>query len=406
MGKRRDAGGAPALPGKRNAMTIQSLTIQGYRTLKDVTWTPGRLNVLIGPNGSGKSNLLKALRLLKSCAEGRMQATLIDEGGGKAVSWDESGERICFSMNYSSPEDVPFGIPDNYHFFYKIGFFGHAQPGIFNEHLDVIVNNKQIFVINRKLLSYGEVLLHDGATLRINTTQHTESLLSQNGPGSSSYQDSAAAGFNWHLYFAFDTRQGAEVRKPAVSRLEKTVDDDGANLTPVLHTLYNTDRDFKRALNAAMSAAFGPDYDELVFPPAADQMVQLRIRWHSLRTEQSMANLSDGTIRFLALATILLNPDPPPLIAIDEPELGLHPRMFSILADLAAEASKKTQVVFATHSPQFLDAVGRHHPTTTVTGWEDGATTLSVLDPEELATWLQTYTLGELFTSGDLEAMK
>src|SRR5690348_10493130 len=126
-----------------------------------------------------------------------------------------------------------------------------------------------------------------------------------------------------------------------------------------------------------MRAAFGTDYEELVFPPAADQRVQLRLRWRSLKTEQSAANLSDGTLRFLLLVAILANPEPGDLIAIDEPETGLHPSMLPIIAELAAEASERTQVILTTHSPQFLDAFTGEPPTTTVAEWVDGETKLS-----------------------------
>ncbi len=154
-----------------------------------------------------------------------------------------------------------------------------------------------------------------------------------------------------------------------------------------------------------MRAAFGDDFDRLVFPPAADQLVQLRIRWKSLKREQSMLDLSDGTIRFLFLMTVLCNPEPPSLIAIDEPETGLHPSMFPIIAEYAAEASTRTQVVFSTHSPQFLDAFSDFNPTTTVTTWQDGETKIKNLDGEALKEWLKHYSLGTLFLSGDLEAM-
>jgi predicted ATPase len=85
-----------------------------------------------------------------------------------------------------------------------------------------------------------------------------------------------------------------------------------------------------------MAAAFGDEFEELVFPPAADQRVQMRIRWKSLKREQSAADISDGTLRFLLLLTILASPEAAPLIAIDEPETGLHPSMLPIIASMRA----------------------------------------------------------------------
>jgi predicted ATPase len=210
---------------------------------------------------------------------------------------------------------------------------------------------------------------------------------------------------SWAIYHDLHVHRDAIIRQAAVARVEKQVEPDGQNLIPVLHTLYTDDRDFKKDINTAMRAAFGDDFDELVFPPAADQRIQLRIRWKSLKREQSAADLSDGTLRFLLLLTILASPSPPPLIAIDEPETGLHPSMFPIIAEYAVDATSRTQVIFTTHSPQFLDAFIDTKPTTTVAKWENGETALKVLEGEQLDYWLREYTLGALFRSGELEGM-
>ena len=152
-----------------------------------------------------------------------------------------------------------------------------------------------------------------------------------------------------------------------------------------------------------MRAAFGEDFDELVFPPAADQRTQLRVRWKTLKREQSAADLSDGTLRFLFLLTVLASPDPAPLIAIDEPETGLHPSMLQLVAEYAADAAERTQVILTTHSPQFLDAFKGFSPKITVTKWSEGQTFLKSLDGEMLAGWLKEYSLGSLQLSGELE---
>ena len=155
----------------------------------------------------------------------------------------------------------------------------------------------------------------------------------------------------------------------------------------------------------AMKAAFGEDFDELVFPPAADQRIQLRLRWKSLQREQSAGDLSDGTLRFLFLLAVLASPSPAPLIAIDEPETGLHPSMLPIVAEYAVDASSRTQVIFTTHSPQFLDAFRETKPATTVAKWSDGETLLEKLEGASLDHWLKEYSLGSLFQAGDLEGM-
>jgi predicted ATPase len=211
---------------------------------------------------------------------------------------------------------------------------------------------------------------------------------------------------SWGVYQGFHTHREAPVRQPAVARSETRVQQDGQNLISVLHTLYTGDRDFKTELDIAMRSAFGDDFEELVFPPAADQRIQLRVRWKSLQREQSGADLSDGTLRFLFLIAIFANPKPPALIAIDEPETGLHPSMLPIVAEYARDAAARTQVILTTHSPEFLDACGKEAPTTTVLDWKHGETELRVLAGDRLDYWLNKYTLGELYRSSELEAME
>ena len=124
-----------------------------------------------------------------------------------------------------------------------------------------------------------------------------------------------------------------------------------------------------------------------------------------MKHAQSAADLSDGTLRFLYLIAILANPLPPELIAIDEPEMGLHPSMLPIIAEYARDASKRTQVILTTHSAELLDAFSEYSPTVTVAKWENGQSAFNIVTNAQLDYWLQDYTLGKLFRSGSLEDM-
>ncbi|HIN63458.1 MAG TPA: chromosome segregation protein SMC, partial [Candidatus Obscuribacterales bacterium] len=219
----------------------------------------------------------------------------------------------------------------------------------------------------------------------------------------SSFQQNLAS---WSIFHDLHVNRKAAIRQPTVARFEKRLSADAQNLISVLHTLYTGDREFESNVNLAMRAAFGSDFDKLVFPPAADQRIQLRVRWKTLKTEQSAADLSDGTLRFLFLLAALANPNPSPLIAIDEPETGLHPSMMPILAEHATDAARRSQVIFTTHSAQLLNYFSEAPFATTVTKWSNGETRLAVLDRTDLAKWLEEYSLGSLFESGELELME
>ena len=112
---------------------------------------------------------------------------------------------------------------------------------------------------------------------------------------------------------------------------------------------------------------------------------------------------SDGMLRFLALATLLLLPEPPSLIAIDEPEIGLHPRLIPRLAELLKDASQRTQIVVATHSPLLLNAEAIQPEDVVVVDLENGETQFKRLDSGDLKMWLERFTLGNLWTMGRLE---
>ena len=195
------------------------------------------------------------------------------------------------------------------------------------------------------------------------------------------------------------------MRRPATTQFTKRLAPDGGNLATVLHTLYTGDREFRGLIDEGMRAGFGQEYDQLVFQPAAAQQIQLAIQWKSSKEPHAGADLSDGTLRFLLLLTVLSHPEPGALIAIDEPELGLHPSMLPIIADYANSASERTQVVLTTHSPEFLDPFSDMSPRVTLCHWDEGQTHLYPLDEKTLDKWLPRYRLGHLFTRGELETL-
>ena len=382
-------------------MRIKQLKVEGFRSLKKVTWEPSDLNILIGPNGSGKSNLLRFLELITVAARGGLGKYIQSLGGMDAIVWDGQARNVTFMLDCI---EEALGIPDSYTL--KMIPTGATY---FIDRENLIAKNTQEVFINR---SFRKAMFKEdtGDTLQELESSEVigrdETLLSTvSGIPFSDVPMFKAMLSRIAIYHDIRVDNGAEIRRASVTRSEKLIDPDGQNLIPVIHTLYTTNRDFERNLDAGMRAAFSDEYEKLVFPPAADQRIQLRVRWKTLRREQSAADLSDGTLRFLLLLTLMLNPEPHQVIAIDEPETGLHPAMLPIIAEYAVEAATRAQVILTTHSPQLLDAFTDKNPTTTVTKWVDGETVLQNLSGDDLAYWLREYTLGTLFKSGELESM-
>ncbi len=396
-------------------MRITCLQVSGYRSLHEIDWRPERLNILIGPNGSGKTNLMRLLELLSASVRGKLADHVKEAGGIEPFLYNGAEKEIDLTVK-TTPVD-PGRDPERDSMTYELrlarlgkssayridhellGNFYRCDKGLSDEPFKFLERDTRHAVLfdeeQKGLVAPEETVPEDETLLSVAAGPFAVNRITD------AYHRSIAA---WRIYHDLHPNTGL-LKQPPVARLERYVSPDGGNLVSVLHTLYEGDRDFKKEINAAMRAAFGDDFEELVFPPAADQRIQLRVRWRCLKSEQSISEMSYGTLRFLFLLAILANPEPPPLIGIDEPELGLHPRMMAIIAEYAAAAAERSQVIIATHSPAFLDAF-TDAPAITVLDWADGKTVLRQPPPEVLERWLSAYRLGEVFRSGELENME
>ncbi len=398
-------------------MKILRLEVNGFRSLKNVVWEPDDLNVVIGPNATGKSNLLRFLELISLSAQGGLGKYVQSSGGMEPLVWDGSFEGIGFKIKASPVESYRDVGRESLTYEIEMNRIGTTsayriwREQLANYHAVETGEKTEPFKLLTRTGTRGVVFdeKEKGLIAPEESISEEETLLSSAiGPFVHNHliPPFRAQLANWCIYHDLHVNKDAPIRQSVIAKREKTVAPDGQNLVSVLHTLYEEERDFAKDIDAAMKAAFGDDFESLTFPPAADQRIQLRVRWKSLRREQSAADLSDGTLRFLLLLTILASPLPAPLIAIDEPEIGLHPSMLPIVAEYAIDAASRTQVIFTTHSPQLLNAFKDKRPSTTVTKWINGETVLQKLSGESLDYWLKEYSLGTLFESGELENLK
>ena len=388
-------------------MGIERIEIEGFRSLKHVVWEPSNLNVLIGPNGSGKSNVLEGIEFLSHIIQGRLEEAVERFGGLAILAWNHSAREIRWRAQIntdpsrSTPRHVEYELALNLRDDlgnFSVGAERLAVPG---EPIPLVERDGEIAKIKEP--DSPEVKEYDIGPLSFLLPVPMESHLRGRKDDGRKFARDFLIGAK--CYQNMPVAYGAELRRSAKARREDWVQPDGQNLVSVIHTHYPRNDHFTAAINDAMRAAFGNDFDKLITPPAEDTRVQLRLKRKSLNDSLSAAELSDGILRFLLLITILSQPNPPPLIAIDEPETGLHPRMQHIIAEYAIEASQKTQVILTTHSPEFLDAFSASDvvPKVTVAFWEDGQTMLKTPREDVLQHWLKEYTLGRLMTSGELE---
>ncbi|MCH7811977.1 MAG: AAA family ATPase [Chloroflexi bacterium] len=397
-------------------MRIQQLSVSGYRSLQKVSLELGPLSVFIGPNGSGKTNVLSTLELISATLRGQLLDTVLRQGGMSQIVWGREERSIDFSIR-TDPVDPHLDRQENalsYHLrLTKVGETGtyqiSAESLTSRYEYDKGLRSQPFKFAER---TPSRVIMWSTEERGLRQVDQEPELLSGEESVIAQVRDAAqypvAFAFrsfcsSWTFYRDFAVGPLSETRRAAITRPETRLLPDGSNLISVLHTLYTTDRVFKSDLDTALGSTFPDDYEELMFPPAEDGRVQMRWASRNFTAPLSALDLSDGTLRFMMLCAILIGPDPAPVVVIDEPELGLHPSMMATIADMMKEAAERTQIIVATHSPEFVNAFTDRPDCVVVFSKHDGATSAQRLRLEELKHWLTEYALGELWVRKELE---
>jgi predicted ATPase len=201
------------------------------------------------------------------------------------------------------------------------------------------------------------------------------------------------------FYGPLDVSPKAPVRLPQPLRPATLPGAHGEDLVSCLYSLRETDRDRFEVLEDTLSAAFS-DFERLDFPPVAAGVLAMTWKDRNYSKPIYMHQLSEGTLRFMWLATLLLSRDLPTITLIDEPEVSLHPELLSLLVDLMREASQRTQLIVATHSDRLIRFLKPDE--VLVADMHDGEATLSWGSEMDLEHWLADYSLDELWQMGRL----
>lgn len=382
-------------------MLIKNLKVSGLLSFgaQGVDLQLGKLNVLIGPNGSGKSNFLEVLALLRA-APTNLPEPVKEMGGVREWLWkgkSSQKEALIEAVVENSKGRKPL----------RHGLKITDHGGRF-EVVDEWVENEKAYEGKAEPYFFykfqrGNPILKDlqvkERSLRREIVKPEQSILSQirdpeRYPALSWLQQQYE---QIRLYRNWSFGPSAALRREQSTHGRSDfLNDGGENVALVLSKIRMR---IKSELLDYLGKLYEGIEDMHLTVDGGNVLLFLEERYGR---EIPATRLSDGTLRYLCLLAILLHPEPQPLVAIDEPELGLHPDAIPQIAKLLIQASKRTQLVVTTHSHMLVDALGEDPSCIVVCNKEEGESRFERLDPDSLRAWLKKYSLGQLWSMGEI----
>jgi predicted ATPase len=387
-----------------NKNTIKSLRIKNLLSFGEHSpqITLGDLNVLIGPNGSGKSNLIEIIGLLRSTPKD-FAAEVGDSGGVSELLWkgrSKEKNKTATVEVVASPPGVKRTI------LYRLSFTRvGAQLRIVDERIE---NERPDEGHDRAYFYFdhggGHPILNVAGqqrSLRHEEVDPQKSILSQRQDPDQYPEVTYLGRFfaSFRLYRNWEFGPDSGIRDLYGSEQKNDfLEEDISNLGLMLNRLRAEPRSKAELLRYLKMFYEGADD---ILTPIQGGLIDLRVEEENGITIPA-SRLSDGTLRWLSLLSILLHPDPPPLVCIEEPELGLHPDMIRPLARLLLSASERMQLVVTTHSDDLVDELSGTPESIIVCEKHEGSSSLRHVDSNELSGWLERYRLGELWRTGEI----
>ena len=358
---------------------LDKVTIKGFKSIRAVEELEIRpINALIGANGSGKSNFIEALSFLQAIRAGNLQAYVGRAGGAGALLHfgAKTTDKIDFHISFNKRVNQ-----------YRLTLVPTEAGALYPLFEDVIFWNKMYPT------PYDHSISRSG-----NEAGISNSSISGIGGYVRMYLDS------WRIYHFHDTSSSSAMKTTQDLHNNRSLRPDGSNLAAFLYLLREKHETSYKFIRGTVRQ-IAPFFDDFVLDPLELNEDKIRLEWKHVGSDDyfDVSALSDGTLRFIALATLLLQPRElrPSVILLDEPELGMHPAAIDLLAAMVKSVSVETQVILATQSPTLVD---RFEPQDVlVVDRVKGATEFKRLDSDKLAVWLEDYSLGELWQMGDLD---
>ena len=395
------------------AHAISHLQVASFRRLVDFQCELRPFNVFIGSNGVGKTSLLDVVDLLAAAANGKLENWLSAHGGFHScrTSGASNVMRFAVRMPSTTPRDSSYAmhLVSAGYGWYVIDAETLTVCTQEGESVDLItsleteVNYLDLRTRQSMRLSKGNDVVREGSTPDYARSDRGvlrpgETALHQAPDGLPILGNIRSVLGSVAHYHLLDLSPTAPVRQPQMLRPALSPGINGEDLNSCLFTLKENFPDQYNGIEQVLRAGF-PEFERFEFPPLSQGVIGMA--WKDRRDPRAlfMNQLSDGMLRFLWLVTALNTPRPAAITLVDEPEVSLHPQLLSILSEVMREASRRTQLLVATHSDRF---VGFLKPTEVLTMEADGngATTARWGETFDVDEWLEDYTLGEIWRMG------
>lgn len=362
-------------------MPLSQIKVKGYKSIRDLDLSLANLNVLIGANGAGKSNFVSLFKMLNNIIEGNLQRYVMQEGGSESILY--YGQRFTDNIQIY----LKFNVTDSYYNAY------HCV-------LAPTIDDRLVFEDETCFFHHYANDVYEKPYMEWLGTGHRESNLidvSKYRKVSSHVYDSIKS---WKVYHFHDTSDTAKVKRIGSINDNLYLRPDASNLAAFLYLLKNTKTDYYLAIRDTIRLV-NPFFDDFLLRPIPGNEDSIRLEWHERGSDYPFLahHISDGTLRFMCLATLLLQPKLPDTILVDEPELGLHPYAIVVLASLIKSASERTQIIISTQSVSLVNQFDANNLLVVERNEKNGMyeTAISRVNPQRLSSWLEEYSLGELW---------
>jgi len=369
---------------------FESIKIEGYRRLSSIQLEMRDLTVMIGANGVGKTSFLDIFKLLAASAKGQLLEQI--GGGLEGMLTRGKANHLAISLEASVPGHAP--LKYNLKLVPVRGSSYEISLETLTQHNNPHEPLPQKFIdSHRQNVKYFDVQTKrwESPTWEHNSFETSLSQVPKMYQQSENLRKQLAS---CTYYGALDVSDRSPVRQPQDMRPAKLPGANGEDLVSCLYDLRETDPDSFEIVEDTLAAAF-PDFEKLNFPPVAAGKLSMTWKDRNFPKPIYVHELSEGTLRFLWLVTLLQSRGLTFITLIDEPEVSLHPELLRLLADLMREASKRTQLIVATHSDRLIRFLKPEE--VLICDAEEGLTTMTWADKLDLDKWLSEYSLDEVW---------